>query len=289
MGDKEIPSLDASLKGHKCDVLAVDYLPNGKQLVSASSDGSLIFWNIEKSSKHSNCYRLSAHRDVIFGVSCASNGSFVLSCSRDKSVRLWKVENDRLSQNSNVYRSAATVRYVDSSPNCEYFCSASDDKTVKLWSSLHTNKYICSFAGHNNWVRSCKYSTFNENLIASCGDDASICLFDIRERRRLEKITSKTLSHFVDLSWYPKSDTLLSVASQDSSVRVYDIRMNKLIQYYGAHTQGVNSVSVHPLGCYLLSSSSDETSKIFDLLEGRILFTLRLHKGSVLTCKFSPN
>ncbi|RWS01694.1 hypothetical protein B4U79_09346 [Dinothrombium tinctorium] len=291
MRKDNIPEIEITLKGHRNEVMALDFMPSGEQLVSVSSDGSVIYWNlIEDSRKHTSCYRLLAHKDIVFAVNCAANGSYFLTASRDKSIRLWKVdENEKPSPNSITYKCPATVRAVDSSPDCEYFCSAHDDKTVKLWSSLHTNKYICSLLGHCNWVRCCKYSRSKRCLIASCGDDSSICLFDTREKQRIAKVTASTYAHFLNLDWYPKSDSLLAVSSQDASIRIYDIRMNKLIQYYSAHNQSVNAVSIHPSGGYLLSSSSDETSKIFDLLEGRILFTLRIHKGTVFTCKFSPD
>jgi centriolar protein POC1 len=40
----------------------------------------------------------------------------------------------------------------------------------------------------------------------------------------------------------------------------------------------VNSVAFHPNGNYLLTASSDATLKVFDLLEGRLLYTLHGHQ-----------
>eukprot|EP00501_MAST-03F_sp_TOSAG23-6_P000264 GSMAST32.ASY1.ANO1.270.1 assembled CDS len=42
---------------------------------------------------------------------------------------------------------------------------------------------------------------------------------------------------------------------------------------------GVNSVAFHPNGNYLLSTSDDNTVKIWDLREGHVLYTLRSHVG----------
>ena len=45
-----------------------------------------------------------------------------------------------------------------------------------------------------------------------------------------------------------------------------------------AHAGSVNKVSFHPSGNYLVTGSDDGTLKIFDLLEGRIFYTLHGHQ-----------
>jgi centriolar protein POC1 len=40
----------------------------------------------------------------------------------------------------------------------------------------------------------------------------------------------------------------------------------------------VNSVAFHPSGNFLLTASNDATLKIFDLLEGRLIYTLHGHQ-----------
>ena len=47
---------------------------------------------------------------------------------------------------------------------------------------------------------------------------------------------------------------------------------------FSAHSAPVNKLSFHSTGNYLLTGSDDATIKIFDLLEGRILYTLHGHQ-----------
>jgi len=91
----------------------------------------------------------------------------------------------------------------------------------------------------------------------------------------------------VSVVWHPNCEHILSASSADTSIRIWDLRQEKMIQYYAAHTGSVNSTDFHSSGNYLISASSDETSKIFDLLEGRGLFTLKAHHGPVNCATFT--
>ena len=54
-----------------------------------------------------------------------------------------------------------------------------------------------------------------------------------------------------------------------------------------AHSAAVNSLSFHSSGNYLLSGSDDGQLKVFDLLEGRLFYTLHGHQGPVTAVTFS--
>ena len=54
----EDPTLERHFRGHKNEVAALDFNPNGKQLVSASLDHSVMVWNFTQ--------QMRAFRFVIF-------------------------------------------------------------------------------------------------------------------------------------------------------------------------------------------------------------------------------
>lgn len=114
---------------------------------------------------------------------------------------------------------------------------------------------------------------------------------------------------------FNSSGTCIASAGADSSLKIWDLRTNKLIQHYqgmktqsqscncklwtclislnmsfvnvslffcpfswSVHSAGINSLSFHPSNNYLISGSNDSTVKILDLLEGRLIYTLHGHK-----------
>lgn len=58
----------------------------------------------------------------------------------------------------------------------------------------------------------------------------------------------------------------IGVGLSSGVVKLYDVRVLKLLQHYGEHSDSVTKISFHPSGKYLLSTSSDSTVKVIFLL-----------------------
>ena len=50
----------------------------------------------------------------------------------------------------------------------------------------------------------------------------------------------------------------------------------------------INSITCHPSGNFLLSTSNDSSLKIWDLCEGQLFYTLHGHQGAATSGRFSP-
>jgi len=72
-------------------------------------------------------------------------------------------------------------------------------------------------------------------------------------------------------------------------MQVFDLRTNRLIQHYKAHSAPVNSVAWHPSGNFLISTSEDTTLKVWDMREGHLFYTMHGHEGATNSCVFSPS
>ncbi len=64
------------------------------------------------------------------------------------------------------------MRSVSFSADGRTLATASDDKTVKLW-SLPAQRFVATLAGHSNWVRTAQISP-DGRLVVSAGDDRCI-------------------------------------------------------------------------------------------------------------------
>lgn len=92
-----------------------------------------------------------------------------------------------------------------------------------------------------------------------------------------------------NVEFHPNSKCV-GVCYSNKVIKVYDTRSpNKLLQFYDAHSDCVNQLSFHPSGHFMVSGSSDKTAKVFDLIEGRVLYTLEGHEGPVNAVSFSAD
>lgn len=119
--------------------------------------------------------------------------------------------------------------------------TGSDDKTVKLW-DVATHKCRHTFYEHNRYLYICQ---FIEPLFALCS--AHACLL--------------ACSAVSAVAFHPQG-TVIAAAGDDGCIKLWDLRSNRLIQHYSAHSAGVTSISCHPSGDFLLSSSNDGSLKV---------------------------
>ena len=67
---------------------------------------------------------------------------------------------------------------------------------------------------------------------------------------------------------------LLASASDDNTVRLWDVATGAALKTLEAHTGWVNSVTFSPDGAVLASASSDDTVRLWDVATGAVLKTL---------------
>ena len=76
----------------------------------------------------------------------------------------------------------------------------------------------------------------------------------------------------------------MASCSHDKKIKLYDLRSQHVIQVYEGHEGPVKSIDFHPHCPYVISSSEDGTTKIWNSQKGRLEYTLESHSNQT---KFS--
>lgn len=274
--------VERQLQGHKSAINCVAFNPKERTIASGDNANVIMIWNLKKTT---SALKLQGHTAPVLDLSFSHKTNLLASASQDRSVRLWVPTYSGRTSDFRAHFSA--VRSVDFSPDGETLVTGSDDKSVKLWSIEGTRKFITSMNQHTNWVRCTRFNHAG-SLVGSCSDDRSAILWDVRDPKKPVQMLEDLDSSPNHLAFQPSQETVFAVAFSSGHVRIYDMRSPQhLLQKYNVNEMPVNQVAFHPTGHILLAACASGEIKVLDLLEGRPIYTLTLHKSSVTGVAFS--
>ena len=168
-----------TLQGHREEVNAVQFSPDGQLIISGSGDNTIKVWErdgtlIKTLQGH------KGHKSTVFDLDISSDNQLIVSGSGDNTVKLWDIRNDEpLATLSGHLDSVLGVKFKPNSASIDSanIASASVDKTIKLWqwdgkqANLET-----TLTGHDAAVESIDYSP-DGKILASGSNDRTVILW----------------------------------------------------------------------------------------------------------------
>ncbi|KAL6454096.1 WDR5 WD repeat-containing protein 5 [Candida maltosa Xu316] len=157
------------------------------------------------------------------------------------------------------------------SPNGENLAISSSNGKIYIY-DLSTATLITTLTGHTKGVSDIVYSPINSNILASCSDDLTIRLWNIKANKCI-KIFKKHTYHITTLKFIQKGNILIS-GSSDETITIWDITSNKIMTTLAAHSDPVSSIALTPDDSMIVSASYDGLMRLFDLQTSQCLKTL---------------
>lgn len=249
----------------------------------ASLDKSVAIYNVNQ---NKNSRRLKMEFDYeVYDIDYSSK-NMVIAAGNSKKVSIREALLVNGFKEDVVVTQSQSVRSVNWSFSGNRFITASG-KDIKLFRVTHRN-FISSFTGHTNTIRCARFSPTN-NLVASCAEDKTLKIFDIRSHPSQPIHSFKDEKGFGNqLAWH-KDDNTIAIAQENGRVKIYDVAQRKLIQYYRIYDSAVKCLDFHPSGAYLATGDEKGQIVILDLYEGRDIFSINGHQKGVTAVKFSKN
>jgi|Transcript_6556 guanine nucleotide-binding protein subunit beta-2-like 1 protein len=239
---------------------------------------------------------LEGHGDWVTSIATTpEDPNLVLSSSRDKSVVVWQIthsgEDGQFGHARRALRGHSHfVSDVVISSDGQFALSGSWDGTLRLW-EINSGKTTRRFVGHDADVLSVAFSVDNRQIVSG-SRDKTVKLWNTLGECKYTIASGESEGHTEWVScvrFSPSQQVPLIVScGWDRLVKVWSLTNCKLRNDLVGHTGYLNTVCVSPDGSLCASGGKDGTAMLWDLNEGKRLYSLDAGEIINSLC-FSPN
>lgn len=234
---------------------------------------------------------LAAHTNWVTQITTTPQfPDMILSASRDKTLIQWRLTREESNYGMPFKTLKGHSHFISDvvmSSDGQFALSGSWDKTLRLW-DLSTSKSTRMFKGHNKDVLSVAFSADNRQIVSGSRDKGiklwntlGVCKYTIQDEGHTDWVSCVRFSPNT-------SNPIIVSSSWDKKVKVWNLTNCKLKTNHFGHGGFLNCVTVSPDGSLCASGGKDGNAMLWDLNEGKHLYTLD-GGGEINALCFSPN
>ena len=261
---------------HEGAVTSVAYSPDGKTILTGSTDGFAQLYDIQTG----ELIKSWEHGSLVWSVAYSPDGEIILTGSIDKTARLYDIQTGEL---VHKWEHDTTVRSVAYSPDGKTILTGSWGRAVRLY-DIQTGELIKKWR-HDGVVLSVAYSPDGKTILTGSIDNTAR-LYDIQTGELIKKWRHDGV--VLSVAYSSDGKTILTGSGRpDNTARLYDIQTGELIHRW-RHDDAVSSVAYSPDGKTILTGSWDNTAWLYDIQTGEPIYGWR-HDDSVYSVVYSPD
>ena len=272
---------------HAGAVLAVIFVPDGRQAVSYSAD-SIAFWDTASGELNRTVTMEGAPAAVC--AAFAPDAHHVASGGMDHAVRLWTTRGSLVHR---LEGHSGYVRAVAFSPDGEWVASGSADRTVLLWHLKHESGVpapVHTLKGHHADIAAVAFSPDGQHVISG-GDDGTVRVWTTTWGNTIHTLPGAgPLDRLVALAVAPDGGQVAtSSLLGPHGLQLRSTHDGKAPVVLDGHNASVLALAFAPTGRHVVSGSADRTLKVWDPKAGRVLGTMAGHSGRIVSVAVSPD
>jgi WD40 repeat protein/serine/threonine protein kinase len=276
------------LRGHANHVHKVRFSPDGRWIVSGSTDGVVKLWD---TGTLKEAMSLNAHHAPVYDLSFSPDSQRLASASCDGTVCIWQTATGAPELTLRGHTGAAFG--VVFSPDARRIATAGWDKSVRLWDAT-TGVEKITLRRHTDMVMSVAFDPGGRQLV-SASFDKQVRVWDASP---IEEVTGPGLFALggradvdprVNVVSFSGDGRFLASGGYDMIARLWDGQKGTLLRTLEGHKSALWGLALGPDGTRLATASWDRTAKVWDTQTGEELVTFKGHLTPLMGLAFSPD
>ncbi|XP_019370564.1 PREDICTED: apoptotic protease-activating factor 1 [Gavialis gangeticus] len=256
-----------SVEAHDDEVLYCALSPDGRFIATCSADNKAKIWCLRTGQSIYDCEEHTEQVNCCH-FNSGNNKLLLTTCSNDSLLKLWDVRKKHC-QNT-MFGHTSSVNHCRFSPDDKYVASCSADGTVKLWDTSSGNELKCikikDFFRNADELevevlpKCCSWSTDSATVMVAAKN--KLLLLDVETSDLLEEV----LSYQNAIQYYDfcPSNQLVAVVLSHYFVELWNTKTKTKVADCREHMSWVYCVTFSPDGSLFLTSSDDQTIRIWE-------------------------
>ncbi|KRZ74385.1 Striatin, partial [Trichinella papuae] len=286
-----------TLRGHFDSVRAIAFHPVDPVIVSASEDGTVKLWNLQKAlvssgtihttvnSKSSSqdlepVYTFRGHEGPVLCMCLSPTGDYCYTGGLDGTVRSWLMPPptvDLYDSFDKSYLPETLLGHDDAVWSVAFhssdnrLVSASADGTLKLWEPSSSSPLLATYTSNSadGVPTSVDFVNADPQQAVAAFKSGAAYVYDLETSKivlsfEISQDSSSSRSSINQILSHPTLPITIT-AHDDRVIRFFDNNTGQMIDSVVAHLDAVTCLSIDPNGLYLLSGSHDGSLRLWNV------------------------
>jgi WD repeat and SOF domain-containing protein 1 len=248
-----------ALTGHADGIYSMAKHPTElTTMYSGSADGEVRIWNL---SNKTCTWTSRAHKSFVKGICAVPFQKNFVTVGDDKTIHIWSPDSI---EPITTFISKQIFSGVDHNRKDRIFATSSS--VIELWDHQRSEP-ISTLQWGSETITNVKFNQTETSVLASCGSDRTIVLYDIRTNSPISKVIMNLKTNA--LAWNPMEAFNFTAANEDHNCYTFDMRyLKNTISIGKGHVSAVMDIDYSPTGEEYVTASYDKTIRIFGAREG---------------------